>query len=301
MAIFNSIIPTPTEKEIERFWSKVDIKLPSECWPWKAACGTGGYGHHAIRKVNYRAHRVAYLIHYSVQPSPMLVCHKCDNPLCCNPAHLFLGTPADNMQDKTCKRRNNAPTGERHGSRKHPQCMPRGEDNPVAKLTANAVRAIRQTYSTGNVSLQELASQYDVNVVTIHDIIKGKIWKHIELYPLPTINNGSVLERTNSQTTALPILSEQDITRFWDNVNKGTEGACWQWKGSCRKTGNPRFHIKRKGFTARRIAYLIHHSQDPVGYCISSHCSNPLCVNPTHLFLTNRLQISQKFYRKVNC
>lgn len=89
----------------DRFWSKVDIKSPGECWNWKAFRNSRGYGMvGALGKVR-SAHRVAWMFTHGEISSDICVCHKCDNPACCNPNHLFLGTVKDNMHDKVIKGR----------------------------------------------------------------------------------------------------------------------------------------------------------------------------------------------------
>ena len=96
-----------TEK---RFWSKVDIKSPELCWPWKACIPIRnnriqGYGTFKLNKKSEFAHRVAYLLTYGEIPVGMVVMHTCDNPSCCNPHHLKVGTVFDNNKDKLRKGR----------------------------------------------------------------------------------------------------------------------------------------------------------------------------------------------------
>lgn len=89
----------------ERFWAKVDRSLGNDaCWLWIAGT-SGGYGMFTISKHRDRAHRISFRIHCGPIPDGMLVCHRCDQPLCVNPTHLFLGTISDNAQDKIHKAR----------------------------------------------------------------------------------------------------------------------------------------------------------------------------------------------------
>lgn len=89
--------------EQERFWSKVDVKSESDCWNWKKAIDTPGYGAFKINKKKMNSHRVAWILTHGDIPNGLLVCHKCDNRLCCNPSHLFLGTYTDNNRDMITK------------------------------------------------------------------------------------------------------------------------------------------------------------------------------------------------------
>jgi hypothetical protein len=88
----------------EAFWGKVKRGSPEECWPWKGARNPAGYGKILVDGVHIDTHRVAYML--AVGPiGELLVCHKCDNPPCCNPQHLWLGTCSDNLRDAVAKGR----------------------------------------------------------------------------------------------------------------------------------------------------------------------------------------------------
>lgn len=100
----NSLIDTLTNRHLKAFWVRV-VKTDS-CWLWIGPLNhPNGYGTLVIRHQKYRAHRVSYFIHYHNLPTDKLVCHKCDNKVCVNPDHLFLGTYKDNAQDMSRKGR----------------------------------------------------------------------------------------------------------------------------------------------------------------------------------------------------
>ena len=90
---------------MKRFWDKVKIAGPDECWEWQASIGKNGYGAFKFDGWMRPASRIAWLLTNGEIPDGMLVCHKCDNRKCCNLNHLFLGTHADNMQDMMNKGR----------------------------------------------------------------------------------------------------------------------------------------------------------------------------------------------------
>jgi ribosomal protein S27E len=94
-------IPTDwTEEEKARFWSNVDVGDPNRCWPWIGGRNSGNYGEFKLRGLQYRAHRCAYTISLGAIPDGGIVRHGCDNPPCCNPAHLIAGSYLDNALDK---------------------------------------------------------------------------------------------------------------------------------------------------------------------------------------------------------
>lgn len=144
----------------ERFWAKV---AKSEgCWEWQGNQGRHGYGR--LRSTSYHsvfAHRVAWELTYGPIPDGLEVCHKCDNPPCCRPDHLFLGTSAENLADMRAKGR--GARGERHGS---------------AKLLDSQVMTIRQRLAAG-ANVYSLASEYDVTPDTIWLIRRRRTWQHL--------------------------------------------------------------------------------------------------------------------------
>lgn len=152
---------------MQRFWPKVDTSGgPTECWEWQAYRARSGYGSIGLSEHGtITAHRVSYELHHGPIPPGMFVCHRCDNPPCVNPGHLFLGTPKDNSHDARDKGR---------------LVMPdvRGEKAPSARLTEEDVIAIRRERRNG-VTLSTLAERYGVTIQAISYAARGITWGHI--------------------------------------------------------------------------------------------------------------------------
>lgn len=149
----------------ERFWAKVNKREPNECWEWHGALDTNGYGKiRADGRLQVASH-VSYKIYHGIIPDDLWVLHRCDNPRCVNPNHLFLGTHAQNMQDMVAK------------GRGKPKSSP-GESNPKAKLLTNDVVRIRERHGQGE-RVIDLAREYNVKALCISRIVNLVTWKHI--------------------------------------------------------------------------------------------------------------------------
>ena len=156
------LIPTMTEAQQRSFWYRVAKASSDSCWEWVGS-RSAGRGNLGINGLVYLASRVAYLLSSGVQPGSKCVCHSCDNPVCCNPHHLFLGTHLENMLDR---------------DKKHRRTAPAGSSNSNAKLTDAQVRAIRKLrFSLTQV---QLATKFGVKQPTISDILIGKTWKSLK-------------------------------------------------------------------------------------------------------------------------
>lgn len=166
-----------------RFMSKVRQTDPQSCWPWSAGIHDkknkkNGYGKFWLDGRMHRAHRISYLIYVGKIPDGMLVCHKCDNPKCVNPNHLFLGTVADNNADKAAKGRAPRVTGVRHGINTKPERTARGSLHGCAKLTEANVSRIIGLLAAG-VSAKTICAAYGVSVSAVSLIARGKTWRHV--------------------------------------------------------------------------------------------------------------------------
>jgi HNH endonuclease len=149
----------PSKPLLDSFWLKVARGTPDACWPWVGKQFSNGYGRVQIGRHNgTTAHRYLWTLLHG-EPSAILeICHTCDNRVCCNPAHLFIGTPKDNAQDKMRKGRVARITGERNGS---------------CKLTRSQVEAIRQS----TLSHRETARTYGVSESNVRMIRKLETWR----------------------------------------------------------------------------------------------------------------------------
>ena len=142
----------------------------NECWGWKRTTNNGGYGYFSSRgQKKWAAHRYSYEKYIGQIPDGLFVLHRCDNPPCSNPLHLFLGTNSDNTKDAYDKGRRKAVPIE---------CMPRGNNCHLSKLTENQVVEIKKMISNGK-SNTEIAKLFGVIHQTISAIRNKKTWKHI--------------------------------------------------------------------------------------------------------------------------
>lgn len=184
----------PATATIEkRFWKKVE-KNRNGCWLWMGAkthCGYGLIGG-GPGKPLVRVHRLSWELLNGPIESRLCVLHKCDNPACVNPKHLFLGTQKDNALDRETKHRGNHPSGEAHWVKLHPERMARGEHhwrrrvklwegerNPRGRLRAEDVLTIREKYATGTIEQKELAKEYGLDPSSIWAIVRRKTWIRI--------------------------------------------------------------------------------------------------------------------------
>lgn len=135
---------------IEKF--RLKHTVGDGCWEWQALKTPTGYGRFCIGSKWYLAHRVSYAMHHRVDPDILLVCHKCDNPACVNPDHLFLGEHVDNIRDM----------------------MNKGREGFITKLTEDQVEEIRRLVVTEDMYIADVASQFGVSYSLVQKLINNK-------------------------------------------------------------------------------------------------------------------------------
>ena len=147
-----------------RFWKKVDKPDGEDgCWLWKGDLMYNQYGRVTVDGKAYLVHRLAYQLYYNEEiPNDRMILHSCNNRSCMNPAHLRLGTHAENMQDMVDANR-----------------QAKGEDNGNSKLTLDEIVEIKELLASGKYFHREIAAMYGISRPAVTDINKGKTWKRI--------------------------------------------------------------------------------------------------------------------------
>ena len=199
-------IPT---RRLKAFYSNCYQDDESGCWRWTGTKHYSGYGCFRVLGKMWRAHRLSWVIHNGIIPDELCVLHRCDEPECVNPKHLFLGTQKDNLYDCINKGRFRVASGvnhgtktmpyriargSRHGTRTHPESIVRGENHWMktrpwliprgsrrwsSKLSEKDIQRIRKLYSSGSVFQRNIAKEFGVSRQTIGLIVNKKIWTHV--------------------------------------------------------------------------------------------------------------------------
>lgn len=168
-----------------RFWKQVEKDVGEErhpglglCWEWRGRTNPRrfGYGVVSVYRTMVAAHRVAWMVDRGPIPEGLWVLHRCDNPVCVRPDHLFLGTHHDNMADMRRKGRGPSRTA---WCLANPTLVMRGERHPCAKLTVAKVIEIRRRIASGETQ-QAVADSYGVKRESVREIIKGRNWAWVE-------------------------------------------------------------------------------------------------------------------------
>lgn len=154
-----------TEDESRRLWGRITIGLPDECWNWTGHVigkSPNDYGRLKIQGRETLAHRVSFQIRHRLLLPGECALHRCDNPRCCNPAHLFPGTQKQNVHDRIAKKRRGSPGG------------PSGETHPSARLKRSDVDSIRA--QKGKESGNALAQKFGISRKTVYKIWGNRCW-----------------------------------------------------------------------------------------------------------------------------
>lgn len=155
-------------KILARFWSKVSKGSVTSCWEWQGTKSDRGYGTIEIDGKCFRAHRMSWIINCGPIPDNLLVCHQCDNRICVNPSHLWLGTVQDNNQDRVNKKRTIT-------------TFVSGSKHPNSKLKEEQVLLIRRDTRFHHI----IAIDYGISPSVVARIKSGESWWHV-----PTTGEG---------------------------------------------------------------------------------------------------------------
>jgi hypothetical protein len=158
----------PRTPVADRFWSKVDVRGPDDCWLWTGASDVRGYGRFMVNGRNTAAPRVALALDGRPLATNLhYACHTCDVKACVNPRHLYVGNAATNARDAIDR-------GLAYG-------WPRvnGDAHPGARLTSTKVAEIRSRFAAGDVNQRTLAAEYGVSKATISRVVRGRLWSHV--------------------------------------------------------------------------------------------------------------------------
>ncbi len=156
------------------FWDRVDRSSPDGCWPWLGCRNEDGYGEVRYQGEMDKAHRIAWILTYGPIPDGQQVLHSCDNPPCCKPTDLFLGSNHDNVLDRQVKGRSkNLFTSENH-----PATLRAGEAHWRAKLSSADVMRIRELHSSG-LSQTHISAMFNVHSATISRIVRREWRKEV--------------------------------------------------------------------------------------------------------------------------
>lgn len=170
----------------ERYWAKVAVRGPDECWPW-TACAEKDYGHGQVyvgrktdgRHTRDKAHRIAWMFSHGWYPGDWVVRHRCDNPPCQNPAHLQIGTHADNAHDRAVRGRGRST---------------KGETSPRSKITEAQALQIISLRRDGE-TLQYIGIKFGIGKSQVGRIARGQQWQHLQGSSTEGAGSNKPLER----------------------------------------------------------------------------------------------------------
>jgi len=197
---------------LKKFWSYISLPqdLYNDEWIWNGTVNEGGYGVFFYNYTRTMAHRLMYSCYYGSFDDSLFVCHKCDNPPCVNPNHLFLGTPKDNSVDMSIKGRS-----------------PRGSKSGTSKLHENDVLKILKDISLNRYStILEITNNYNIQSMQIIRILQGKSWKHItKNFDLNQLKNILKIQQNRGSNNPRAILSDSDVVDIKIRLKRGEKGS----------------------------------------------------------------------------
>lgn len=289
---------------VARFHSGIDVQS-NGCWVCRSASldATGYRRLTSNRKPEGRfrisTHRLSYTLHIGAIPQGSVICHSCDNRECCNPAHLFAGSHADNARDAVLKRRT---------------CH--GERHPEARITRDDAAQVRARCAAGE-RQSEVGRQYGISQAAVSTIVRGRTWKELEgavapTWPKRTSKPCSVVDCANkARKGGLCLTHHGRLSRFGstepppkatasvtslivDKMLRGivhTKNGCWECDaaGYSHGSGYGRIMVDRSNGSLRdyvhRISYQHFKGHIPSGFVVRHSCDNRRCCNPDHLVL----------------
>jgi len=183
------------EKHFYRFISRIKASEDG-CWEWSRGKISTGYGLYSVGYKRYYTHRLSYELFVGPIPESKHVLHSCDNPPCCNPEHLSVGTPLDNTNDAITKGRLDN----------------KGSKNGRSKLTESIVLEIRNTY-TKDTNIIDISNKYEITTATCRAILRGSLWKHVggPLYNIQEYNRKYPVEVIDRIKEESKIISRKEI------------------------------------------------------------------------------------------
>jgi hypothetical protein len=261
-----------TSAEILSQRSRVDAVTGCIEWTGPKKKAPSNYGQLVVDRKHYYAHRVSYELAYGPIPPDMCVCHKCDNPPCINPAHLFLGTHGDNAADKIWKGR-----------------QAKGTDIPQTHLTEDDVRTI----FTDQRAIAKIAQHYGLSRSAVFGIQHRHTWRHVT-----NTLTGAPIRRTPRSET-------RDVgTTAWIQrmTISDTNSGCWLWLGRVDEIGHGTLKVANRARGAHRVSYEAFVGPIPDGFILHHRCGTPACVNPQHLEpMTSPDNLRRHFRLQTHC
>lgn len=149
------------EETKKRFWEKVDRKGKEECWEWQKDQTDYGYGRMSVDNQVFLANRLSYIINHEEHPGEEFVLHKCDNPPCVNPHHLYLGDYSDNIKDAYERGRRESLSG---------------NNSPIAKINSEDAEEIRKMYDGSEMTQKEIGDIYGITARQVSSIVNDEVW-----------------------------------------------------------------------------------------------------------------------------